>query len=699
MNRPARNFRLGSILIALLLAAACGDDNKNSVAPSAMMPPPDTATSSGSSSAPASFDGRRGLAPVSMPTGAPTAPVAYAGQQSSCTAPATGQHWNQIRNRPRSGGVGQIRNRIEATFNGTDDFTRAGVCEVARQTLGDSGPWCGTTGHTADWEAAYAMLDQLESCRGTSTQQDPPTPQQQQAALAINGWTCPEQDYPRVRGSGGITVVSASGRRDIRVPENGGTWYPANCHSDPWEWELNHLPDGEHYNEEVFTGPDGAKWFTVQWHNAVSVGLSYGTSTTGDADDSRYTGDRSTPYQTFRGEQWRVIIVDDDRPIPASFDCGNGFTVSTTQRGFRDIVITENSGPWTYANCSGGSTAALGAATNRFDIGGVKALGVKLQENTGIAFEYNTAINDNTYTGNRYSQYETIEGERWRVVIVEDDAPAAARAWMSWGGATGAYAGPRAKTHSITEGDNLHGLHVVLERTTAGPVCLDLSGVASDFRFAVNGADRDNCIQVTDPHPDRPADVFHRPVQVFGSHNDDNIVSRRQSPYSISIDASKGGLTGVGDSHSSLDIVVADDDVVRIRPRHTSGVQFEMDTYGATDRTRYQVRAVFRGAGVRLDRKDGMGVASTLYGDTANPTHNFDIVHLPPRSDVEKSRYAWTFDGARNFGERPATEVGGKTISLECSRGSATATFSISNHGGLGDAAFDIVNPVVNLCR
>ena len=180
LARLAPNFRLGSILVTLLLAAACGDDNKNPVAPSAMMPPPDTATSSGSWSAPASFDGARGFAPVSIQTGAPTA-VAYAGQQSSCTAPATGQHWNQIAGRPRSGGVGIIRNRIEATFNGTDTLTRAGVCELAQQHLGDSRPWCGTTGHTADWEASYAMLDQLAECRGTSsTQQDPPEPQQQQ---------------------------------------------------------------------------------------------------------------------------------------------------------------------------------------------------------------------------------------------------------------------------------------------------------------------------------------------------------------------------------------------------------------------------------------------------------------------------------------------------------------------------------------
>ncbi len=202
-GRPAPNVWFGSILIALLLAAACGDDNKNPVAPSAMMSPPDTATWSGSSSAPATFDGGRSLAPVSA-----GAPVAYAGQQSSCTAPATGHHWNQIAGRPRSGGVGIIRNRIEATFNGTDTLTRAGVCELARQHLGDARPWCGTTGHTVDWEAAYAMLDQLESCRGTSsTQQDPPEPQQQQGFPAITGWSCPEPGADNNRDAGPLRVV------------------------------------------------------------------------------------------------------------------------------------------------------------------------------------------------------------------------------------------------------------------------------------------------------------------------------------------------------------------------------------------------------------------------------------------------------------------------------------------------------------
>lgn len=90
--------------------------------------------------------------------------------QNACTAPASGAHWNSISGKPMTGGVGAIRSRVQATFEGIDSLTRAGVCEMAEANVesgdfGDSGPWCGATGHTANWEAVYAELDRLETCR------------------------------------------------------------------------------------------------------------------------------------------------------------------------------------------------------------------------------------------------------------------------------------------------------------------------------------------------------------------------------------------------------------------------------------------------------------------------------------------------------------------------------------------------------
>ncbi len=179
------NTNLGKCVRLALFAtfaatAACGGDDDDNALRSPLSPSPVGGPSSMAEAPMSGAQAQSGGYPMGSNGFTTPGRMAESGQ-SQCTAPATGQHWNQIRNRPRTGGVGIIRNRIEATFNGTDTLTRAGVCELARQHLGDSGPWCGATGHTADWEAAYAMLDQLASCRGTtSTQQDPPQPQQQQ---------------------------------------------------------------------------------------------------------------------------------------------------------------------------------------------------------------------------------------------------------------------------------------------------------------------------------------------------------------------------------------------------------------------------------------------------------------------------------------------------------------------------------------
>ena len=168
MNRNPSKCVFLALFTAIAMTVACGGDEKaaqNPLAPSA--------AGGGSVMAEAPMSGAQAQqanypsAPTPGFSGATIAGTVERPTQQ-CTAPSEGRHWVQMRNRPMTGGVGVIRGRITLTFNGSDTLTRADVCSLARLhsgTISNPRPWCGAVGHTADWEASYAMLDQLESCR------------------------------------------------------------------------------------------------------------------------------------------------------------------------------------------------------------------------------------------------------------------------------------------------------------------------------------------------------------------------------------------------------------------------------------------------------------------------------------------------------------------------------------------------------
>ena len=164
MNRNLSNCLCSALFAAFTATVACGGDDgeamQNPLSPSAAGGGSTMAEASGAGAQPASYP----TAPTAGFSGATIAGTVERPSQQ-CTAPSEGQHWVQLRNRPMTGGVGVIRNRITLTFQGQDTLTRSDVCELARLHLGNSRPWCGTVGHTADWEASYVELDRLETCR------------------------------------------------------------------------------------------------------------------------------------------------------------------------------------------------------------------------------------------------------------------------------------------------------------------------------------------------------------------------------------------------------------------------------------------------------------------------------------------------------------------------------------------------------
>ncbi len=515
MNRNLGKYVCLALFAALAATAACGGDDENNALRSPLAP---SAVGDTSSMAEGPMFGAHGQSTgYPMDANGLTRPGRMAeGEKSECTAPATGPHWNQIAGRPRSGGVGIIRNRVEATFNGTDTLTRSGVCELAKQHLGDSGPWCETTGHTADWEASYAMLDQLAECRGaSSTQQDPPEPQQQQGFPAITGWSCPQATEDNNRNAGPITVVPTTGGGtgwDIRVPENGGNWNTGNCYSLPYDIA------------------------------GSALGTTYSFRPRGG------------------GKVWLTAHVYDN--------------------GTRPIGLSYNQ--------------AIGA----------------LQ----------TGANDNVWTGDRYSDFLTFRGERWRVVIVEDEVkPEPATLTLLGSGA-------------LEEGANLNGLKLRLTRAASGPVCFDLSKMA-DFRLAIDGIDRNNCVQVPGASRD---------VRLLGSHNDDNIVGPKRT-YEISIDQAAGNT--IGEAQQSVEFVVTDDDVLRLQPQSpdlsaqtgTFTLNIDVRMFGTPTPTAFwSFRVALEGAGVR----GGSG--------------EWTQTHSPG-----------DWGGARRH-----------NVSLDCTKGDATATFN-----------------------
>ena len=818
------------VCVALLATfgttAACGGDDDGKALRNPLSP---SAAGGGSVMADASMSGAQAQsARYPMGVNGFTAPGGIAmGEQSQCVAPATGQHWTQIAGRPRDGGVGIIRNRAEATFRGTDTLTRTGVCELARQHLGNSGPWCGTVGHTADWEATYAMLDQLESCRGSSVQVDPPQPQQQQGFTAITGWSCGEPPADNNRDAGPMRVVPTTGSGtgwDILVPENGGPWNPQNCHSLPGDIGGTALS-----TPYSFTDPDSSKvWVKVALRDGGDrpIGLTYNPAIghiTSGANDNIYTGNRETGYLTFRGERWRVVIVEDEQPISAlNFNCGNDFTITSPRRGFKEITIKERDGTATYPTCAAGVPVASASKVARFDIDGTKALDVRMSSRAGIAFDYNPAINDNALTGNRYSEYEAIEGEQWRVVIVDDELPVPLmKDWPTasncfappsnrdagsmmmevhpngyrdiiipenggpWGAAhcksggtntvawgnfgnvfpidgwtkdnppvkvagqdslavdwhpgdrrlafnynkrmdDDVYTGNRYSRYrrlhddvyyrvvivedetptsgtaymhavvdgsehtggatqnlvSMDEGENFANLRIRAFREGAGPFCFDLTDM-DDYRIAIDGADRNGCIQI--PAPSGGTTQGSRTVRVYGSHIDDGIVSRRNptNPDVIAIDHTTGGTTtGTIANAQTVRFQITDDDMVRIRPTHAEAgkLTFTLDTYGATDSTRYQLAVELQGSAVK-----------NSHNQRAVNGFMYSAVWTNQNPAKARATQTWTVT---------ADSSANHTLSLDCSDGNrATARFVINNHGGLGAAAFDIVNPVVHLCR
>ncbi|MXZ82283.1 MAG: hypothetical protein F4Z10_01015, partial [Synechococcus sp. SB0666_bin_14] len=165
------------------------------------------------------------------------------GGGASCVSPTTGDHWKEISGKPTTGGVGAIRKKVKATFEGKDTLTRGGVCDMAKANVeagsfGSSGPWCGTSGHTADWEAIYTELDRLETCRSSSTINTQPltptvsvTPEAGVSEGTAAVFTLTASPAPAaaltvavtVGQSGDYAAAGATGSKTVTIPPTSGT--------------------------------------------------------------------------------------------------------------------------------------------------------------------------------------------------------------------------------------------------------------------------------------------------------------------------------------------------------------------------------------------------------------------------------------------------------------------------------------------
>ena len=823
MNGNLSKYVCLALFATFTATAACGGDDdgkalRNPLSPSAV----------GDASSMAETPMSRTLTQsVGYPMGAGgfTAPGGTAaGEQSQCTAPTTGQHWTQIAGRPRDGGVGIIRNRVEATFRGTDTLTRAGVCELAKQHLGSSGPWCGTVGHTADWEATYAMLDQLESCRGqTSVQVDPPQPQQQVERHPINGWN---------QGCG-FTITRSSDVWEISIPEGHGRVLFGGCFSEPAN---RNAPDGSEWWTDTEFVEDGVKWLTVRWHDTRSVSLLYGQDSNagggswGNVNDNVYTGNRRSGIMTFRGDKWRVTVVEDEPVVPSPIPVsawGTGckapgttgystdpLTITDDGNGRRTIHIPENGGPWNINNCysttgsrlqgvpgvnyvmmthgatrkhgihlyfdrqpdephgrmafnydrrmedqifsgdsysgyeefpdggmyrlhiiedepapymvtgretctlggktvkvvksfpdhydvvipeggSGAGSCTFGAydstapnATSTFhkDDGRARKLATIGSTFGGIAIAIASSdwanINDDDYTGPRYTPFQTIGGRRFRVVLDDDDTPLPATANVKWSNANLFLVQNRMV---MEEGDNFVNAAFEIWRSQPGPVCFDMSQ-PGDFRFSIDGADRNGCVQVSETSD--PG--FQRETRLVGSHIDDNIVGRTQD-YELQIDHDQSNTSYTADlSTRLLRIRVTEDDVLRFKPTsktktgHTNFLA-DVQVYGTP-----APGAVFT---LQL-ALDGPGMQDGALFDEANGKGVF-VRTFGPGLPIVGGKIDIRMTGMHLDCERPGAER-------------TTATFSAINEITAGQEADPkhlnppqvlMLDPVVNLCR
>ncbi len=289
-----------------------------------------------------------------------------------------------------------------------------------------------------------------------------------------------------------------------------------------------------------------------------------------------------------------------------------------------------------------------------------------------VGFTYspiNSPASDTVHTGDRYSAYQTFRGERWRVVILEDDFRAHMRVVENGTEHTGV-------VRMEDEGANFVGIELNAYRQGFGLFCFDTSGMNDDFRVAINGDKGNGCIDFPKPsnripRADRAAYPYgNRKVRLLGSHNDDNLVGPPRT-YEISLDHATGKTLSSPGESATVQFHVTDDDVLRLKPLgpkltgavgdHTLNI--DMRVYGTpASKTFFTIQVALSGP--------GMTGGSVTWPQTFSPGDSVT---------------------ARQF-----------NVPLDCTEGDATATFSAiagSHARHLNPPQVVVLDPIVDLCR
>ncbi|MXW40248.1 MAG: hypothetical protein F4Z75_03675, partial [Synechococcus sp. SB0668_bin_15] len=303
--------------------------------------------------------------------------------------------------------MGAIRKKVKATFEGTDTLTRAGVCDMAKANVeagsfGSSAPWCGTSGHTTDWEAIYTELDRLATCRSSTTTSSTTT---------SSTTTSTQLATPTV------TITAGSG-----ISEGTAAGFTLTANPAPAA-ALTVAVTVAQSGDYAAAGAVGSKTVTIPTGGTATYSVATVDDSTDEADGSiSFTLNTGTGYTVGSTATATVVVTDNDVP-EITVTAGSGVSEGTAAV----FTLTANpapAAPLTVAVTVAQSgdyaaTGATGSKTVTIPTGGTATYSVSTVDDSSDEANGSVSVTVNSGTG------YTVGSTATATVAVSDDDLAA----------------------------------------------------------------------------------------------------------------------------------------------------------------------------------------------------------------------------------------------------------------------------------
>ena len=243
-----------------------------------------------------------------------------------------------------------------------------------------------------------------------------------------------------------MTLTEENGVWVFRVPEQGKYGCAVR----------NIVESGSHDGKYYFSGLSGIPkdGDHQDLHlNAVEVGgkVHHGAirfSHLRSNDDNTYTGERESDVLTIGSRKFKMIVIDDETPLPDPFisnTLGKKITTcpSASTHPAPDMTLTEENGVWVFRvpeqgkyGCAVRNIVESGSHDGKYYFSGLSGIpksadhqdlhlnaveaGGKVHHGA-IRFSHIRSNDDNTYTGDRESSVLTIGSRKFKMIVIEDD--------------------------------------------------------------------------------------------------------------------------------------------------------------------------------------------------------------------------------------------------------------------------------------